>query len=98
MINREQQTVQVVTFSSGVDSYGQTRTTQSSTRDIKALVKTYSNQNVNNPKFNDCTLIALTKDSSVDVTNQIKISTDYYDILYIIPSSRYNQLFLREVK
>lgn len=98
MINRDLQTVSVITFTTGVDSYGQTRTSQASTRNVEMAIYPYSHSNVNNPKFLEYELIALTKDNDIDYSNSLQFNNKKYDIKYIIKSARHNQLFLTEVK
>lgn len=53
--------------------------------------------NVNNPKYVDVDVIALTKDNTVTDSNQVMKDGIPYNIKWIIPG-KYNQLFLNEDK
>lgn len=98
MINRELEKVTVISFESGVDEYGQTRTQISGTKEVDMYIKTYSNQLIDNPKYNEIEYLALTKDKTITSANQIEYNNIKYDIIYVMPSARYNQLFLRKFK
>lgn len=98
MIRRDMQPVQVVVYGSGVDEYGQPRQTIQQTRVVDMFIRPYSNDVNGNPKFNDYELIALTEDRLVSEVNSVILNDKVYDVMYVIPSFRYNQLFLQEVK
>lgn len=99
MINREWQTVSVVSFTAGGDPYGQRRKTQESTRQVQMAIRIYNQQNVEDIRYNEVSDIGLTWDKEISDKNQI-ITADgtHYDILYVIPSSRLYQVLMRKVK
>lgn len=96
MINRELQTVKVVSFSDELDKYGQKRQGETTERDSEMVVKIYTQTNVEDPKYVDIDVIGITKDKNISDDNQIKIGDDYYNIKFIIPSGRYNQILMNK--
>lgn len=98
MINRDKQLVTVITFIEGVDEYGQPRIAVESEYSAEMVIKPYQNANIQNPVFNDVTLIALSDQKSITEANSIKINNQFYDVIKIIPSNRFNQLFLKPNK
>lgn len=98
MVNREWQTVSVVTFTTGTDAYGQKRQKGSTLRDIKMVVKIYNQRNVADVRYNEVEVIGLCEDKTLTDSNQIKIGNDYYQILYIIPSGRLYQVLMKKEK
>lgn len=97
MINREWQDVSVVSFTTAVDAYGQPRKTTASTRTVKMVLHIYSQQNVQDIRFNEVTEIGLTTDNDITDANQIICGNVKYNVLYVIPSSRLNQILMRKV-
>lgn len=97
MINREWQTVKVITFATGLDEHGQIRQLGSSNVDEEMIVKPYNQSNSNNPIFLEVTLVALTKNHLINTENQIEIDNRRYNILYVIPSKKYSILMLKRV-
>lgn len=59
-------------------------------------VKTYQQTATADIRYNEVTLIGLTKDRLINDTNEIKIGTESYIVLYVIPSRRYNQVLLKK--
>ena len=106
MIQREWQTVGLVTYEDKLDAYGQGRVKEESIVDIQAVVKQYFARNVDNPAYSDIEYICLIKNdivaslsiAAVSDSNTIKIGTDYYNIKFIIPSRTYTQLLLSKQK
>lgn len=98
MINREWQDVQVVSFAAGTDAYGVSHTTVSQTRTVKMVVHIYAQQIVDDIRFNDVTDIGLTLDKDITDANQIVIGGVKYDVLYVIPSPRLNQILMKKVE
>lgn len=96
MINREWQTVSVVSFTTGTDAYGQPHQSIESKRKIQMVVKIFQQTNTTDVRYNDITTIGLTTDSAITDKNQIIIGTDYYDVLYTIPSGRLTQILMRK--
>lgn len=97
MLNNEMKTVKVVTFTTGTDAYGQTRKSGNTQRDIKMLIKVYNQTNVSDIRYVDSEFIGLTNDKLISVSNQIWDGTDKYEVLYIVPTRRMNQIFLKKV-
>ena len=95
MINRELQPVEVLTYS-GVDSVGQRRQGEPTTRTVEMFFKVYSQSNVADPRYIDCDLIGLTKDFTITTSNVIKINEDKYSIKYILHSPRYLVVFMKK--
>lgn len=98
MIIREFQSVQVVSFTTGKDAYGFKRKNGSANREVKMVVKTYSQQNTNDARYVDVTDIGLTYDKEITDKNQIIIGEDTYDVMYVIPSNRLQQILMKRVK
>lgn len=88
--------VKIVSFVDQVDEYGQKRRRGSEERASEMFIKTYSQTNVNDPRYTNVTMIGLTKDKAITVNNQIKYNNLVYDVLYVIPSARYYQVLMRE--
>lgn len=95
MINNEMQSVKVITFSAGVDDYGQTRQTVSSFRYVNMAVKLYSQNNASDPRFLNVEYVGLTADHTITTANQIEIGSKKYNIERTIPSGRYLQVLLK---
>lgn len=98
MINRELQSVSVISFTTGTDAYGQRRQSGSTVKQIDMVVKPYSNTIVSDIRFNDVELIGLTTDQSISDKNQILIGSDTYNVLYVIPSHRCYQVLMKKVQ
>lgn len=94
MYNNEKQTVQVLTYTNELDDYGISRTDTPTTRDIEMYVKVYSQTNVENPKYVDIELIGLTEDNDLSTDNQLVVGGHTYNIKFITPSRRLNQVFM----
>lgn len=97
MINREMQLVTVVSFTAGTDEYGQKRNNGQTTRQVEMMVKVYTQNRVNDIRYVDVTNIGLTKDNNITDENQIIIGEDTFEVMYVIPSTRYNQILLKKV-
>lgn len=96
MINREMKSVLLISFTSGTDKYGQKRNNGNTEETIEMAVKVYSQTNVSDIRYNDVELIGLTK-TAVKDSQQIKIDDIVYQVLYVIPSGRYNQVLMKKV-
>lgn len=96
MINREMKPVLLISFTSGTDKYGQKRNNGNTEEKIEMAVKVYSQTNVSDIRYNDVELIGLTK-TAVKDSQQIKIDDIVYQVLYVIPSGRYNQVLMKKV-
>jgi len=95
MINREMQTVQVLTYTNTKDAYGQKRQDTPSTRNVDMVVKLYSQNNVQDPRYVDVDKIGITKDRTINTTNQIQVGTEVYNVLFTIPSGKYLQVLMK---
>lgn len=96
MINREMKPVYLVSFTSGIDKYGQKRNNGETKDVIEMAVKIYSQTNVSDIRYNDIELIGLTK-TAVNDSQQIEIDSVRYQISYVIPSGRYTQVLMKKV-
>ena len=96
MINREMKPVYLVSFTSGIDKYGQKRKNGEKKDLIDMAVKVYSQTNVSDIRYNDIELIGLTK-TAVKDSQQIEIDSVRYQISYVIPSGRYTQVLMKKV-
>ena len=95
MIQRELKPYTVLTYDDELDDYGQPRQGTPTERTVEMVVKLFSNQIVENPLFNDVELIGITKDQTINDSNKIIIGGKTYDVVYVVPSGRYCQIFLR---
>lgn len=95
MINRELQNVEVITYDNTIDDYGQLRQNEYTTRTIPMVCKIYSQVNTNDMRYVDVEMIGITKDKEISNENEIKLGNTYYQVLYVIPSSRYYQVLMR---
>ncbi len=94
MINREWQTVHVLTYSDEVDDYGQKRQGEFTSRDVEMVCKIYSQTNVTDPRYIDVDVIGLTYDKNITDKNVIIIGDDRFNVKYVIPSSRLIQILM----
>jgi len=95
MINNEYKPVEVLTYS-GVDSVGQRRMGEPTTKTVEMFYKTYSQTNVADPRYVDIDLIGLTKDYTITTSNVIKINEDKYSVKYTIFTPRYLVVFMKK--
>lgn len=98
MINREMKQVQVLTYNAGKDAYGRPRKDGSVSHNADMMVKIYQQKNVDDIRYVDVTHIGLTADKTITDSNQIIIDDDTYQVLYVIPSNRLNQVLMKKVK
>lgn len=97
MIQREKKVVQVVSFSTSTDLYGQKRTQQTGTRDVEMVIKIHTQTNTDDVRFVDVDMIGLTLDKNITTTNQIVDGESHFNVLYVVPSGRYSQVFMKRV-
>lgn len=95
-INREMQLYTVRDYTDSIDEYGATGNDYTE-RQIEMLIKINNQSNVEDPRYIDCELIAITKDRNINDTNSIIYQGKLYNIKYIIPSRKYYTLFLTNV-
>lgn len=98
MINRELETVSVLTYADTVDEYGQSKTGTPTTRNIQMVVHTVSQSNVQNPLYTDITLVGITEDKTLTDASIIARNNKQYRVRYITPGPKYNQVLLAELK
>lgn len=96
MIQRELKPYTVLSYAAGLDDYGQPRQGEPTERTVEMVIKLYSNAIENNPLFNDVELIGITKDQTITDSNRIVVGAKTYDVVYVIPSGKYLQVFLRQ--
>ena len=97
MINRDKQPIQVVSFVEGKDAYGRVRKNGSTSRQSEMTVKIYSQSKVDDIRYVDVTHIGITADEDITDSNQIIIDDNTYQVLYVIPSHRFNQVLMKKV-
>lgn len=96
MINREWQTVNLLTYSTTVDEYGQFRTNTPTSKDIEMVVKIFAQTEVDNPKYVNIEKIGITKEKNISTENEIKIDNQLYVVRFIIPSGKYYQILMEK--
>ena len=93
MINRELQTVTIKSFAETLNDYGE-KTLSETTTSAEMMVKPYSQANVQDPRYVDAEYIGLTK-ASISIENVVTINGTDYMVLFVIPSRRYNEVFMK---
>lgn len=96
MINNEMKSVEVLTYSE-VNSVGQKRMGEPTTKTVDMFIKIYSQSNVADPRYLDVDLIALSKDYEISTSNVIKVENDKYNVKFILKTPRYLVLYLKKV-
>lgn len=96
MINREQKTVLVRRFLSGVDEYGQKRKVYIEDSSESVFMKFYSGVLNQNPGYEDIDYIVLTKRRDIDSTYFLTYNNKNYRVIHVVPSRKFNELFIRE--
>lgn len=97
MIMREWVPVSVVSYELGTDTYGQKRKLGSTARTCQMVIKPYTKANIDNVKYVDVTDIGLTADHEITDANTINYGGASYQVLYVIPSGRLYQIFMKRV-
>ena len=99
MINREIKKAQLLFFSPGKDEKGKIRQVVDNDKTIliDVVIKPYQQTVKSDIRFTDTTDIALTQFKNITCQNQIVCNGNTYNVLYVIPSNRYNQVFLKKV-
>ena len=97
MINRQMKKVQVLTFAAGKDALGRPRKNGSTSHNAEMAVMIYKQNNVADVRYVDVTHIGLTADKSITDSNQIVIVDETYQVLYVIHSTRLNQVLMKKV-
>lgn len=94
MINRETRQVVYRAYDNTKDAYGQLKQ-NSVDRPIEMMIKIRGQVNVTDPRFVDCDAIGITQERTLTAGNKIVDGDVIYLIQYIIPSFRYQQVFLK---
>lgn len=87
-------TVSVVSFATGTDSYGQRRTTVSSTRQVEMMVKDYQHTFPQDIRFAEVEKLGFTKDFTITDQNEIVVDSVQYLVKFVLPTKRYLKLYL----
>ena len=95
MINREIQKAQLLFFIKIFSLYLQSNNDKTILIDV--VIKPYQQTVKSDIRFTDTTDIALTQFKNITCQNQIVCNGNTYNVLYVIPSNRYNQVFLKKV-
>lgn len=93
MINREIKQVTYRVFDNTKNEYGELKQ-ESTDKTIDMMIKIRSQMNVEDPRFIDCESIGITKEILIP-GNKIIDNDNTYLIKYVIPSRRYQQVFLQ---
>ena len=96
MINRELQHCIFRRFKSYIDDYGQTRKLYEDIGSEDCFVKFYSSVLAPNPGYTDVDYIVLTKRRDLTPSDFLVIDGKNYRIVYVVPSRKYLELFIRE--
>ena len=96
MINREQKTVQLYKFLNERDAYGQGRKLVKNLGTDNMFIKFYSSALAGNPGYTDVDYIALSKNRDLGPDDLIEYDNHIYRIIYVVPSRKFNELFIRE--
>lgn len=94
MINREQKQVIYRAFSNTKDKYGQLKR-ESTDQEVDMVIKIMGQSNVEDPRFIDCDSLGITRERGLKPGNYIVDGEVSYLIKYVIPSFRYQQVFLK---
>lgn len=96
MINREMRKVTVKSNSGEKNSYGQ-KIMNDNTRVVDMVVKVYRQTNISDIRYNDITNIGLTYEVGITDKDQIIIDNKTYNVIYVIPSGKLHQIFMKRV-
>lgn len=96
MINREYQKVNILTYNSETDEYGQVRQDTPTKTVIDMVCKVYTQTNTNDMRYVDVELIGLTKCNSITNKNEIEINDVIYTVMYVVPSRTYYQILMKK--
>lgn len=88
--------VEVLTYNE-VNSVGQKRMGEPTTKTVDMFIKIYSQSNVADPRYLDIDLIALSKDYEISTSNVIKVENDKYNVKYTLFTPRYLVLYLKKI-
>lgn len=98
MISNESIQVTVNSYSTIPDALGQVKKTITSTRTIMMYIAVYSQEDVHSPRYVEADYIGLTEDKAITVNNTISFSNKTYNVLQVVPTSRYTRVLLQEWK
>lgn len=88
--------VEVLTYEE-VNSIGQKRMGEPTTRTVDMCIKVYSQSNVADPRYIDIDLIGLSKDYEINTSNVIKVDNNKYNVKYTLFTPRYLVVFMKKV-
>lgn len=98
MINREWKKVTIISYDNSLDEYGQKRHGSSSQRVVDMVCKNFSMTNTDDVRFTEVTDLGLTKDKDITDADTILIDNDRYEVLYVRPTARLNQIMMRKLQ
>lgn len=81
-------------FTDTKDAYGQLKRSYTDT-DIDMMIRIRSQVNVEDPRFINCDKIGITEENLT--SGNYIVDDKEYLIQYVIPSGRFNQIFLKEL-
>ena len=79
------------------DEYGMAQISSEPKGQIKMSINISSQSIQDNILYKDCSYIGLTQDAKVDDTYVIKYGNEQLKVLYVNPTGRYKQVFLKEM-
>lgn len=91
------ESVVVETYDNTTDSYGQVRKSTPTQRTIQMVLKVYAQTNQQDPRFVDATNVGLTQDKNLSTKDCIVRGNEKFNIMYVIPTPRFNIVFLKKV-
>ena len=97
MINNEMKTITIKTFQKGSNKYGQVRQGDYNVRYAEMVIKPYRILNTSDIRYSEVTNIGLTADKAITDSDQILFDGVTYNVLYIVPSGRLHQIFMKKV-
>lgn len=96
MINRQKRNVSLITFTPGLDEYGQPRQLGSRSQTIEMVITSYNHTKVDDVRYEEVTDLGLTSFQEISDTDKIKDGERTYQILYVVPTGRLTQVFLKK--
>lgn len=96
MINNRLVKVKIVSFASGIDAYGQMRKGETAEEDAEMYITIYQQNNVDDIRYVDATHIGLTHSALTDA-NQVRLGDDTFEVMQVVPTSRWNRVLLKKV-
>lgn len=88
-------TVKVISYKDDLNEYGERKQVVDKITDAEMRVYVYSQTNTSDPRYIECDYIGLIRDNFITVNDDITFDDISCSVKYIIPSSRYTQVFMR---